>query len=290
MRYRVRHTTLYAYSDSVDLATHMLHLQPRADLVGQSVVECGISVSPSPAARTEAIDHFGNCVSRIVINTPHKRFEVITEAVVDVAFPPPPEPSTTLPWEQVVAAAAAGGESSAASEFLFESPLVPAVPAAGAYAEISFAPGRPILDALIDLNSRIRRDFTFRASVTGIGTPISRVLARREGVCQDFSHLMIAGLRGLGVPARYVSGYIRTKPPPGAPKMRGVDQSHAWVSAWLGPRDGWVGLDPTNGLIVADEHVMLGWGRDYHDVSPVRGVILGGGRHTLSVEVDLAPA
>lgn len=140
---------------------------------------------------------------------------------------------------------------------------------------------------VIDLLDRIRRDFKFQSGVTTIATPVGKVLAQRAGVCQDFSHLMISGLRSLGIPARYVSGYIRTKPPPGQQRRRGADQSHAWVGVWLGPEHGWVDVDPTNNLIVHDEHVVLGWGRDYGDLSPVRGVILGGGKHTLSVSVDL---
>jgi transglutaminase-like putative cysteine protease len=184
-------------------------------------------------------------------------------------------------------AAPTGGPGWREAEFIFDSPLVPAVPAAREYAAESFTAGRPVLAALRDLNHRIRTDFAFKAGVTTIATPIATVLRLRAGVCQDFAHLMIAGLRGLGLPARYVSGYIRTRPPPGQKKRRGSDQSHAWVGAWLGPEHGWVDLDPTNDLIVSDEHVILGWGRDYADVSPVRGVLLGGGAHSVSVSVDL---
>jgi transglutaminase-like putative cysteine protease len=152
---------------------------------------------------------------------------------------------------------------------------------------VSFPAGRPVLAGLLDLTARIRGDFTFRPGVTTIATPVAKVLRQRAGVCQDFTHVMIAGLRALGLPARYVSGYIRTRPPPGRAARRGADQSHAWVGAWLGPEHGWIDLDPTNDLVVQDEHVVLGWGRDYGDVSPVRGVLLGGGTHKLSVSVDL---
>ena len=136
---------------------------------------------------------------------------------------------------------------------------------------------------------RIRRDFSFRTGVTTVVTPVSRVLEQRAGVCQDFTHVMIAGLRALGLPARYVSGYLRTRPPPGQPERRGADQSHAWVGAWLGPAHRWVDLDPTNDLVVREEHVVLAWGRDFGDISPVRGVILGGGEHDVAVAVDLDP-
>ena len=145
------------------------------------------------------------------------------------------------------------------------------------------------MQAVLDLCGRINREFAFRPGVTTVNTSVADVLAGRAGVCQDFTHLMIAGLRAHGLPARYVSGYLRTKPPPGQAPRRGADQSHAWVGCWLGPEHGWVDLDPTNNLVVGDEHVVLAWGRDYGDISPVRGVILGGGAHTVTVGVDLAP-
>jgi transglutaminase-like putative cysteine protease len=214
---------------------------------------------------------------------------VTMEAVVDVGFPPPPVAAETPPWEEVAAAARAGGAAWQAAESTFDSPMVAHEPAAGTYAAPSFPPGRPVLEGVRDLTSRIRREFAFRAGVTTISTPVSKVLQLRAGVCQDFTHLMIAGLRCLGLPARYVSGYIRTTPRRGPGGRRGADQSHAWVGAWLGSRHGWVDFDPTNDLIVADEHVVLGWGRDYGDVSPVRGVILGGGRHGMTVSVDVEP-
>jgi transglutaminase-like putative cysteine protease len=167
--------------------------------------------------------------------------------------------------------------------------MAPLDPASEAYAAQSFTKGRPVLDALLELNERFYTEFRFRSGVTSISTPVSQVMARREGVCQDFSHAMVSGLRGIGIPARYTSGYIRTRPPPGQVKRQGSDQSHAWVGCWLGPQFGWVDVDPTNGIVVKDEHVLLGWGRDFSDVSPVRGVILGGGDHALSVGVDLEP-
>jgi transglutaminase-like putative cysteine protease len=212
------------------------------------------------------------------------------EAVVDVQFPAPPRVEDTPPWEGVAAAARAGGPAWRESEFVFDSPMVQLDPAAADYAARSFPAGRPILAGLKDLTSRIRREFAFRGGVTTIATPVSKVMQLRAGVCQDFTHVMISGLRSLGLPARYVSGYVRTKPPPGQVRRRGADQSHAWVGAWLGPAHGWVDFDPTNDLIVSDEHVVLGWGRDFGDVSPLRGVILGGGKHSLTVSVDLEAA
>jgi transglutaminase-like putative cysteine protease len=285
----VRHTTAYSYRKPVDLASHMLHLSPRA-LPHQTIASTELRSIPAPVRSTRALDHFGNQVVWLFLDMPHAEFEVTMDALVDVAFPPPPPPEATPPWEAVVAAARAGGPHWQASEFAFESPMVALDPAAGAYVASSFPPGRPVLAGVRDLTSRIRREFAFRSGVTTISTPVSKVMQLRAGVCQDFTHVMISGLRSLGLPARYVSGYIRTKPPPGQVRRRGADQSHAWVGAWMGPAHGWVDFDPTNDLIVSDEHVVLGWGRDFGDVSPLRGVILGGGRHSLKVSVDLEAA
>ena len=165
--------------------------------------------------------------------------------------------------------------------------MAPALAAAQELALPSFPPGRPVLAAALDLAERIAREFRFRPGVTTVSTPVAQVLEGREGVCQDFAQVMISALRSLGLPARYVSGYIRTRSPPGQPRLRGVDASHAWVSCWLGGRDGWADLDPTNALIVGDQHVVIGWGRDFADVSPVSGIITGGGMQTVEVGVDL---
>ena len=287
MRYRIRHETLYAYADRVDLAAHMLHLSPRM-LPGQVVFDASITADPRPSRMSWGLDHFGNQVCWLFLDHPHERFSVTVQAEVAVSFTPPPAAEETVPWEQVAAIAAAGGPAYQASEFCYASPMAPADAGAGAYAAASLPPGRPILQAVLDLCGQINREFAFRPGVTTVNTSVADVLAGRAGVCQDFTHLMIAGLRAHGLPARYVSGYLRTKPPPGQTPRRGADQSHAWVGCWLGPAHGWVDIDPTNNLIVGDEHVVLAWGRDYGDISPVRGVILGGGAHTVTVGVDLA--
>jgi len=287
VRYRVRHVTEYDYEVPVDLASHMLHLTPRA-LPGQSVLSASLLASPQPSRVTAADDHFGNRVTWMFLDRPHQRFEVSVEAEVDVAFAVPPSATATPPWESLVAGLRAGeGDSWRAAEFTFDSPLAPADYTAGLYARQSFPPGRPVLEGLLDLTARIRSDFAYRAGVTTIVTPVARVLRQRAGVCQDFAHVMVAGLRALGLPARYVSGYLRTRPPPGQPARHGADQSHAWVGAWMGPQHGWIDLDPTNNLVVRDEHVVLAWGRDYGDISPVRGVLLGGGEHSVTVGVEL---
>ena len=289
MRYRVQHTTTYAYAEPVDLACHMVRLLPR-ELPFQQVISSAIHADPAVARRSDGVDHFGNLVSWLFLDLPHPQFAVTLDAEVEVTFPLPPDPYSTPPWEQVATARDGGPFQWQAAEFAFPSPMVAADRDVAAYVAHSVPPGRPILAGLVDLLDRIRCDFKFQPGVTTIATPVGRVLAQRAGVCQDFSHLMISGLRSLGLPARYVSGYLRTRPPPGQVRRRGADQSHAWVGCWLGPQFGWVDVDPTNNLIVHDEHVVLGWGRDYGDVSPVRGVILGGGHHTLDVRVDLEQA
>ena len=282
MMYRVRHVTAYRYDKPVDLASHLLHLKPRA-LPGQRVTQARIRCLPAPDHATETHDHFGNATTRIFIAAPHQQFEVTAESLVSVDFAPPPAAGDTQPWEEVAADAASGE----AAEFLFGSTHAPALAAAVDYARPCFTPGRPILEALLHLNGRITAEFRFQAGVTSTSTKVEEILRLRRGVCQDFTHLMLAALRGLGLPARYMSGYIRTRPPPGQTRRRGADQSHAWVGAWLGAEHGWVGLDPTNAIVVRDEHVVLAWGRDFADISPLRGVILGGGAHRLTVSVDL---
>ncbi|HEX2941986.1 MAG TPA: transglutaminase family protein [Rhodopila sp.] len=287
MRYRVRHSTRYAYGSPVELAAHMVHLRPRSR-PGQNVISERIISVPTAARRQDRRDHFGNHVTWLFLDLPHADFEVVSEAIVDVSGPPVPAAGATPAWQDV-ARAARGRDAWQAVEFTFPSRLAQLDAAATAYATESFPAGRPVLDGVLALNDRIYRDFRFRSGVTGIHTTVAQVMQRREGVCQDFTHVMISALRGLGLPARYTSGYIRTHPPPGQKRRIGADQSHAWVGCWLGPAHGWVEVDPTNGIVVAQEHVLLGWGRDFADVSPVRGVILGGGEHSVSVAVDLEP-
>lgn len=287
MRYRVQHTTRYAYGSPVELAAHMVHLRPRPQ-PWQTVLSESIVTAPLPARRRDGIDHFGNFVTWLFMDLPHADFEVTSDSIVDVDCPAPPDPESTPAWEDVVSATSdpAGWQ---AVEFRFGTPMAPLNDDTRAYVAKSFPSGRPVLQGLLELNERVYTEFRFRSGVTSISTPVSQVIQRKEGVCQDFSHVMVSGLRGLGIPARYTSGYIRTKPPPGQTKRKGADQSHAWVGAWMGPRHGWIDLDPTNGIVVRDEHVLLGWGRDFSDVSPVRGVILGGGDHSVQVSVDLEP-
>ena len=282
MIYWLRHRTAYGYARTVDLAAHLLHLKPR-NLPGQRVLSARLTCLPAPDHHTETRDHFGNAATRLFLVAPHTAFEVTAESLVDVDFPAPPPAAHTPAWERIAASATCVETA----DFLLPTLYVPILAEATAYAAASFPPGRPVLQGLLDLNARMRCDFSFQAGVTSITTPIAEVLRTRRGVCQDFTQVMLAGLRGLGLPARYVSGYVRTQPPPGQARRRGADQSHAWVSAWIG--DEWVQLDPTNGIVVRDEHVVLAWGRDFSDISPLRGVLLGGGAHRLEVNVDLEP-
>jgi transglutaminase-like putative cysteine protease len=287
MRYRVRHSTRYTYGAPVELAAHMVHLRPRPRS-GQVVVSETIVSSPGAARRRDGHDHFGNHVTWLFVDVPHADFEVVSEAEVEVTGPPVPAAADTAPWEEVVREARTPDGGSAV-EFVFPTHLTALNADSRRYAAQSFSPGRPVLECLLDLNERIYQEFKFKSGVTGIHTTVAHIMARKEGVCQDFTHVMISGLRGLGIPARYMSGYIRTHPPPGQKRRIGADQSHAWVGCWLGSDHGWVEVDPTNGIVVAKEHVLLGWGRDFTDVSPVRGVIWGGGEHSVSVGVDLEP-
>jgi transglutaminase-like putative cysteine protease len=283
--YRLHHATAYDYTEPVVLGTHFMHLTPRAR-PGQTIRDAQLDITPAPDIRRDEVDHFGNNTTSISVALPHRQFTVVLSATVDVCHPPPPRPVDTAAWETMAALAI---DQIDVAEFCMGSPL--AMPNADieGYAARSFPTGRPILEGLIDLNRRVFTDMKYRPGVTSTATTAAQALRTRAGVCQDYAHLMIACLRALGLPARYVSGYLRTLPPIGQEKRRGADQSHAWVSSWLGEETGWLDFDPTNDLVVGDEHVTLAWGRDFQDVSPLRGIILGGGRHTLQVNVDLDP-
>lgn len=292
MRYKLRHTTSYSYSWAVDISHHMLHLA-LPDLPRQRVKSCQLAISPMPGAQNEQTDHFGNRVAYITIAESHTRFDVELRAEVEVDPVKAPDPAATPAWESLRDALAGDGFPAPVleSEFVQDSPLAHPGDAAIIYAMASFTPGRPILAAVQDLTHRIFTDFKYDPAATDIFTPVAEVMQKRAGVCQDFAHLQIAMLRGLGLAARYVSGYIRTLRAGDAPDtgLRGADASHAWVSVWCGPDHGWIDVDPTNDLICSDEHVTAAIGRDYGDISPVRGVVLGGGPHRIGVAVELLP-
>jgi transglutaminase-like putative cysteine protease len=285
--FSLRHETEYEYAQKVDIAAHLLHLTP-LQLPWQRVLRTRITASPEPGRMLTEADCFDNLTTWLFVDAPHDKFDVVLDAVVEVTRRPLPEAAATPAWEGVAAMARrAGLPGAVAAEFTFASPMVAPFAAVHDYVRPDFSPGRTVYEAILALTLRIQREFAFRTDATEIGTKLAKVLAQRAGVCQDFSHLMIAGLRSMGLPARYASGYIRTRPPPGGKKRVGSDQSHAWVSCWLGAAHGWVDFDPTNALVVSDEHVVLAYGRDFSDVSPVSGVILGGGDQKVKVGVDL---
>lgn len=288
MRYAVSHETQYRYSAPVDLGIHMIRLMP-VNLTRQHVLDCQLIIDPPPATLAHFSDHFGNIVHRAAIETTHDHFAVTLAATIEVVREtpsPPPGPA----WDELRSAMQLDGFASPppVAEFVYSSPLAPIETEATLYAASSLPMGRPIVEALRELNARIHADFSYAPNRTNISTGVAEVFALGEGVCQDFAHIMIAGLRGLGLPARYVSGYIRTRGAESDTGHAGADASHAWVSVWCGAELGWIEFDPTNNLVVSDEHIVIGYGRDFSDVTPLRGVILGGGSPSLSVAVDVA--
>lgn len=291
MRYQLSHRTSYSYASSVDSAHHIAHLWAR-EFVGQTVSAIDIVAHPEPALAVRHLDYFGNHIGVYRIDQPHTRFDIEVRATVEVRFPDPPPAAETPPWEELRAALIGDGFPAPieASEFVHESPLVPIIAELRAYGAESLKPGRPILEAARELTSRIKKDFEYHPGATDISTPLAEVFRGKAGVCQDFAHVMIAALRSHGLAAGYVSGYIRTVHSREEVALRGADASHAWVAVWCGDKAGWVHLDPTNDLVAREDHVAVAWGRDFSDVSPLRGVILGGGAHSYGVEVTLIPA
>ena len=289
MFYKISHRTTYKYVYPVSVGDHVACLKPRSFLHNR-LVENTLHIHPSPTVLTERTDYFGNLLSFFTVQEPHKELIVEARSEVIVNGDAAPVPSTSLPWEESTRAIARdhSPEALTAHQFQFESPRIRQRPEFAAYALESFTPGRPMRDALLELTQRIHKDFRFDSKVTNVRTPTEEVFLKRRGVCQDFAHVQIACLRSINVAARYVSGYLRTYPPPGRPRLIGADASHAWVSAYSCDL-GWLDMDPTNNVAPTDGHVTLAWGRDYGDVSPLRGLILGGGGHSLKVEVDMEP-
>jgi transglutaminase-like putative cysteine protease len=282
MIYDLTHVTTFEYDERVSVSHHVARMTPRS-AARQAVLHHEWAFDPAPAVLREHHDVFGNVVAFFAVQQPHQRLSVTSRAAVDVA-PPAPLPAESPAWDAVRDALADAPLEVA--DFVADSPLVAAGPACAAYAAASFPPGRPIVEGAIDLTRRLHADLRFEAGVTTIATSVAEVFRQRAGVCQDFAHLQIACLRSLGLAARYVSGYLETSPPPGEPRLVGADASHAWVSIHV-PGHGWLDVDPTNDRVPADRHVTLAWGRDYSDVSPIRGVILGGGEQRTHVAVDL---
>ena len=276
-RYEVVHRTRYAYAEPVSLSFHQAMMAPRS-LPHQRVESTELSVEPSLRSANRVTDYFGNDVTRFEINSPHRSMTVDARSLVHLSAPAPPELERSPTVEQALPQLTIEAE-----EYLCGSRHAPRLREAAAFARPSFPAGRPLLAGAGDLMRRIHGEFRYDPKVTTISTPVLEALANKHGVCQDFAHVMIASLRSLGVAARYVSGYLT--PLPG---VVGASASHAWVSVFC-PLSGWVDFDPTNDVIVSDGHITVAWGRDYADVSPLRGVVYGGGRHTLDVEVEIAP-
>lgn len=287
--YRIQHTTRYVYGDVVTLAHNEARLTPRNG-PWQVAHSARLHVDPAPASMTREHDYFGNWVNMFVLQEPHRRFVLTAQSEVTVREPYLPAPEHTAPWEEVRQLLANSTEQEVfeAVEHCFESPHVRWTPEIAAYAAASFPPGRPILQGALDLSRRIHSEFEYRPGTTNVATPVGTVFEQRHGVCQDFAHVMIACLRSLGLAARYVSGYLLTKPPAGQPRLLGADASHAWASVYC-PGHDFIDIDPTNDTLVMVEHPTLAWGRDFGDVSPLKGVVLGGGAHTVEVSVAVVP-
>lgn len=299
------HETRYAYAPTVESAHHVLHLKP-ASHASQQLLSHTLTISPQPAQMHELPDVYGNIRTFFSLHTPHEELTVVAESMVStLAVPHDASLAKGLPWEQVREQFRyqAGAAYDSACEFVFASPYVPRDEAFAEFARPSFTPGRPLPEAAQDLMERIHTDMTYESDSTDVGTPALEALELRKGVCQDFAHIMVACCRAMGVPARYVSGYLLTNPAPGQPRLIGSDASHAWASVYCpmasdaaGMRlaDGqspgvWLDFDPTNNRAPGEDYVTLATGRDFLDVSPMRGVIRGGARHVLDVAVTVTP-
>ncbi len=289
MTYRIQHITKYEYVEAVSLCQNIAHLTP-CDDDRQSCESSEIRVDPEPAVTVDRLDYFGNIATYFTVQEPHRELKVTAHHLVTVGPAPYGSNQPTSAWEQV--RDRLSGDLSPdwlnAYQFAFDSRAAYQRSEFADYAARSFTPGRPILEASLDLTRRIHGDFVYDPRATTVATPVWEVFENRRGVCQDFAHFEISCLRSLGLPAKYVSGYLSTVPPPGRARLIGADATHAWVSVFCG-EIGWIDVDPTNDQIPSDRHILVARGRDYDDVSPVKGVILGGGAHTITVSVDVRP-
>jgi len=288
--YDIRQVTQYSYALPVPFARQALRLLP-VDRPGQRVIASDLSIRPAPTERHDSFDFFGNRITTVAFAFPHDELTLETRARILVETPPLPEPKATPAFEAIRRTAIAEADLGPKSpvQFLFPSRLVSLDEAIGEYVAASFPAGRPILAGAFDLTRRIREEFRYDPEATDVTTRPAEAFAQRAGVCQDFAHVMIAGLRTIGLPAAYVSGFLRTEPPPGKPRLEGADATHAWVSVWCGRDAGWIGFDPTNGVFAQNDHVVLAIGRDYADAAPADGIIVTSGDHTIDVSVDVVP-
>ncbi len=290
MIYTVTHTTIYTYSEPAALSQNELTLFPRPT----PTQDCGsshIAIYPRPSFLDLRTDYYGNQVHSFMVQHSHEKLEITATSEVTTHPLPLPAPGAGPNWEaarDTRTSAAPNPGHAEAVEFAFPSAFITPSPAFAEFARDCFPAGKPLLAGALDLTSKIYEQFEYTKNATTIGTPLEEVMKNRRGVCQDFAHLEIACLRSLGLCARYVSGYLETLPPPGKEKLKGADASHAWLSLFV-PTLGWVDLDPTNNMIPGERHITLAWGRDYADVTPVKGMVWGGGTHKLQVSVDVMP-
>lgn len=289
MKYRIRHSTLYRYMDTVSQCYSVTHLLPR-NTSYQRCDNAMITVDPLPAVGNDRTDYFGNHTYHFAVQSPHQVLEVTAQSEVEILGQ---RQSLALDFGASCADVrnllydTAQEESISAREFVLDSPKVQRSEALADYARVCFQDERPFLSCVREFTQKIYEEFTFDPRSTEVSTPLAQVLAARRGVCQDFAHLAIGCLRSLGYPARYVSGYLETLPPPGSARLAGADASHAWFSVYS-PTEGWADFDPTNNQLAMEQHITTAWGRDYADVTPLKGSVLGGGAgHALEVAVDV---
>ncbi len=289
MKYRVRHRTEYLYATPADACHNVLRLTPRT-FDGQTCLEHRLEVDPAPTTLHDYPDYFGNQVRSFAIYAPHAQLTIASESLVEVARTEAAALDDSEPWEEAARLLRTTNDAATvdALEYIFDSPYIRVSERLREMAASHFEDKAPILSAAFALTRMIYEEFQFDSTATTIDTSTEDVLDRRRGVCQDFAHLQIGCLRSLGLACRYVSGYLRTDPAPGHARLEGADASHAWVSVYS-PRQGWVDFDPTNGCLADERHITIGWGRDFHDISPVKGVVLGGGKSQLQVAVDVLP-
>ncbi|MEG2794353.1 transglutaminase family protein [Pseudomonas jessenii] len=290
--YQIFHDTCYHYDSPVSLAQQLAHLWPR-ECSWQRCTQRQLLISPQPSARRDELDVFGNPLTRLAFERPHDELQVNARLTVEVLARPSLDFNESPAWELTRNALTYSSQPLPsdlleACRYRFQSPYVHLKRSFVEFSQSCFPPGQPLLLGVQALMQKIFSEFTFDAEATQVATPLVEVLERRRGVCQDFAHLMLACLRSRGLAARYISGYLLTRPPPGQPRLIGADASHAWVSVFC-PVLGWVDFDPTNNVQPALEHITLAWGRDFSDVSPLRGVILGGGSHDPEVRVTVMP-
>jgi transglutaminase-like putative cysteine protease len=290
MIYDVRQITTYDYEAPVAFSRHIARLTP-ADRLGQRVIAAQLNILPAPSERDESRDFFGNRITGFALHAPHHRLTVDLIARVEVRSPAPLLINLSPAWEDIrdLAPTSDQMDANALCHGLYFSRLISFEAAITAYCAACFTPGRPIIAATLALTERIKADFTYKPGATGVSTPPAEAFRQKLGVCQDFTQIMIAGLRGLGLPIRYVSGYLRTDPPAGRPRLEGADATHAWAEVWCGGDFGWIGFDPTNGILAGEDHLILAVGRDYADISPLDGVVVAAAGHRLRVTVDVVP-